>query len=134
MAARGKRPRARERSKVLDRLGHFCYWCGLRLIYVQDIPKKKRIAVEKAKIFWRGDNKIKWGWILTFDHVKPRSRGGKTRDNIVPCCFYCNMIRGKYQDRSFKKGNYSKKLKQYIIASWTGRVKEHWKSKIICGK
>ncbi len=32
---------------------------------------------------------------LTYDHVVPRSRGGKTRwDNIVTCCVACNRRKG----------------------------------------
>ena len=32
---------------------------------------------------------------LTFDHVVPRSRGGKTTwDNIVTACFKCNTKKG----------------------------------------
>jgi 5-methylcytosine-specific restriction endonuclease McrA len=32
---------------------------------------------------------------LSFDHVVPRSRGGKTTwENIVSCCFHCNSRKG----------------------------------------
>ena len=32
---------------------------------------------------------------LTYDHVIPRSRGGKTQwSNIVTCCIYCNRKKG----------------------------------------
>jgi 5-methylcytosine-specific restriction endonuclease McrA len=32
---------------------------------------------------------------LTYDHVVPRSRGGKTKwDNIVTCCIRCNRKKG----------------------------------------
>ena len=32
---------------------------------------------------------------LTYDHVLPKSRGGKTRwDNIVTCCIQCNRKKG----------------------------------------
>lgn len=32
---------------------------------------------------------------LTYDHVVPKSRGGKTEwDNIVTCCIECNMKKG----------------------------------------
>lgn len=40
---------------------------------------------------------------LTYDHVHPRSRGGKTEwDNIVTCCIECNRKKGGRTPREAK--------------------------------
>jgi 5-methylcytosine-specific restriction endonuclease McrA len=51
------------RVNIYARDGHRCQYCGARC----SIPE------------------------LTYDHVTPRSRGGRTTwDNIVSCCYACN--------------------------------------------
>ena len=35
---------------------------------------------------------------LTFDHVLPRSKGGRTSwENVVTACSYCNLLKGSYR-------------------------------------
>lgn len=55
------------RRNLFARDGHQCQYCG------GDFPPSQ----------------------LSFDHVMPRSRGGKTTwENIVSCCFRCNAKKG----------------------------------------
>lgn len=31
---------------------------------------------------------------IAFDHVFPRIKGGGNKDNLVPCCNFCNSYKG----------------------------------------
>ena len=67
MVKRPKTPIKFSRQNIYARDQYRCQYCG------------KRFASED----------------LTYDHVHPKSRGGKTRwDNIVTCCFPCNREKG----------------------------------------
>ena len=68
-----KRTVAFSRKNIFERDKYQCQYCGAK-------PPSKRAALK-----WMEDK------ALTFDHVVPRSRGGKTTwDNIVTCCSTCN--------------------------------------------
>lgn len=49
-----------------------CYWCGVRLT--------------------RGGTGRPTS--ATKDHLTPKSRGGNSRENKVPCCYRCNNRKG----------------------------------------
>ncbi len=67
---RVKKPVKFSRINIYARDGYKCQYCG----------KKEKIAD------------------LTYDHVLPKSRGGKTKwNNIVTCCYDCNS---KKRDRT----------------------------------
>ncbi len=68
------------RKNIFERDNYTCQYCGTK-------PPSKRAAIR-----WMEEK------ALTFDHIIPKSRGGKTIwENIVTCCQNCN---GKKRDRS----------------------------------
>ena len=72
-----KRNVAFSRKNIFERDNYQCQYCGTK-------PPTKRDALR-----WMEKK------ALTFDHVLPRSRGGKTTwDNIVTACFKCNAKKG----------------------------------------
>ena len=72
-----KRTVAFSRKNIFERDKYQCQYCGAR-------PPSKRAALK-----WMEDR------ALTFDHIVPRSKGGKTTwDNIVTCCHDCNKRKG----------------------------------------
>ncbi|MBW1772303.1 MAG: HNH endonuclease [Deltaproteobacteria bacterium] len=67
MVKRHKSPIKFSRQNIYARDRHRCQYCG------------NRHATEE----------------LTYDHVFPKSRGGKTEwENIVTCCIDCNRVKG----------------------------------------
>jgi len=67
MVKRPRRPVRFSRQNIYARDRHRCQYCG------------RRLPLED----------------LTYDHVLPRSRGGKTEwENIVTCCVTCNRKKG----------------------------------------
>ena len=68
-----KRTVSFSRKNIFERDKYTCQYCGIR-------PPSKRAALK-----WMEQK------ALTFDHVIPRSQGGKTTwDNIVTACYDCN--------------------------------------------
>jgi len=42
--------------------------------------------------------------MLTKDHIIPKVRGGPdVEENIQPCCWICNQLKGGLTDKEFKK-------------------------------
>lgn len=118
----------RVRRRVFGVKGHLCYWCGRKLVNFSDIQDSKRIKLKKHKVVWRGDHKIKEGWLATVDHVRPRSQGGKDKlDNLVPSCHQCNNIRSRFSDPGFMHKS-PEKRKKFILDTWTLRVRSWWLS------
>jgi len=65
------------RKNIFERDKFSCQYCGVK-------PPNKKTALK-----WMEDK------ALTFDHVIPRSQGGKTTwNNIVTCCLECNKRKG----------------------------------------
>src|SRR5438552_295759 len=61
------------------------------------VPHRSTLRFCRANVFRRDGYKCQYcgevlaGRLLTFDHVVPRARGGKTEwENIVTCCGPCN--------------------------------------------
>jgi 5-methylcytosine-specific restriction endonuclease McrA len=72
-----KRSVSFSRKNIFERDKYQCQYCKIK-------PPSKRTALK-----WIEDK------ALTFDHVVPRSRGGRTTwDNIVTACFNCNAKKG----------------------------------------
>ena len=70
------------RKNIFERDKYQCQYCGIK-------PPSKRVAFT-----WMEDK------ALTFDHVVPKSRGGKTTwTNIVTSCFKCNAKKGNRTPR-----------------------------------
>ena len=67
------------RKNIFERDHFQCQYCGIK-------PPSKRAALR-----WMEEK------ALTFDHILPRSRGGKTTwDNIVTSCHDCNKKKGNH--------------------------------------
>lgn len=122
----------RARKYALGRYGHSCYWCGLKLVNVSDIPDRNRIKLTWKMIVWRGDGKVKNGFIATVDHVKPffRSRQHEI-GKVVPSCTWCNQFRGRFLDVRFKSTYPSQKARIAYIKKFTNRVRKYQRSKKI---
>jgi len=87
--------------------------------------KKKKVKFSRAKIYARDRYKCQYcgksGKMddFTFDHVVPRSQGGRTVwENIVTCCTECNIRKG---NKSLKSAG-MKLLKEPIQPSWLPAV------------
>ena len=75
-----KREVSFSRKNIFERDKYTCQYCGTK-------PPSKRVALR-----WMEEKAI------TFDHIVPKSQGGKTTwGNIVTCCHTCNS---KKQDRT----------------------------------
>jgi 5-methylcytosine-specific restriction endonuclease McrA len=72
-----KRDVSFSRKNIFERDNFQCQYCGEK-------PPNKKGAVK-----WMEEK------ALTFDHIMPKSRGGKTTwENIVTCCSKCNRKKG----------------------------------------
>jgi 5-methylcytosine-specific restriction endonuclease McrA len=64
----------------------------------QYVPQNRPPVFTRFNLFLRDGFSCQYcgsGEDLTFDHVQPRSRGGKTSwDNIVTACSPCNLLKG----------------------------------------
>jgi hypothetical protein len=86
------KPLARQ---VLQRDRYHCRYCGVPVIYV-DEAQRLRTLFGAERFAMSQDNDIAHGTLRafynSFDHVTPRSRGGRnTADNIVTACYPCNF-------------------------------------------
>jgi len=101
---------------------------------------RKRVKFNRQNILARDRGKCQYCGIrypakeLTYDHVIPKSRGGKTRwENIVTCCVPCNLKKG---DKTPQEANMRIK-KQPMRPDWVPiftislskkTIPEPWKS------
>jgi 5-methylcytosine-specific restriction endonuclease McrA len=72
----------------------------VRLLHYDRIPRRT-VRFNRRNLFARDEHTCQYCGTdyppsqLSFDHVVPRSRGGKTTwENIVSCCFGCNSKKG----------------------------------------
>ncbi len=72
----------------------------VRLLHYDRIPRRT-VRFNRRNLFARDEHTCQYCGDdfppsqLSFDHVVPRSRGGKTTwENIVSCCFGCNSKKG----------------------------------------
>ena len=111
-AVRRRRPVVRfSRVNVMTRDGFECQYCGVRL------PMKQ----------------------LTYDHVRPRSRGGRTNwENVVTACRPCNHAKG---DRTPREANMPLRnspvkptwLPARSVSSGAGPIPETWRMWLAAG-
>lgn len=72
--------------------GHRCAYCGVRLV-VPGLDRKERPAWKEGQPNTGARRSYKFRR-ATFDHVVPKSAGGKDRwDNLVAACLWCNGYR-----------------------------------------
>jgi len=98
----------------------------VRLKEYADIPKTS-VKFNRKNLFKRDDFKCQYCGKkesfgeLTYDHVIPQSRGGRTTwSNIVACCFECNVNRKG--DKTPEEAD-MKLLKEPEAPSWTPHEK-----------
>ena len=94
----------RKAVRVGERLGFYCYWCGVPLVKVNTLPPESVIKLESGKVYYtkkvNGAVAQGWDYFMTIDHVQPISEGGKSNiDNLVPSCEPCNIGRKKGDNR-----------------------------------
>ncbi len=72
----------------------------IRLLDFDHLPRRS-VRLNRKSLFARDENRCQYcgrGFPvsqLSFDHVTPRSRGGRTIwENVVTCCFACNSKKG----------------------------------------
>ena len=72
----------------------------VRLLRYDRVPRRS-VRFNRRNLFARDEHVCQYCGVdfppsqLSFDHVIPRSRGGKTTwENIVSCCFTCNSRKG----------------------------------------
>lgn len=72
----------------------------VRLLHYDRVPRRT-VRFNRRNLFARDAHVCQYCGVdfppsqLSFDHVMPRSRGGKTTwENIVSCCFRCNTRKG----------------------------------------
>jgi 5-methylcytosine-specific restriction endonuclease McrA len=71
------------------------------VVVLKDYVKpQKRVAFTRFNLFLRDEFSCQYcggRGELTFDHVVPRSRGGRTTwDNVVAACAHCNLRKGSH--------------------------------------
>ena len=69
------------------------------VVVLKDYVKpRKRVAFTRFNLFLRDEFHCQYCWAtgdLTFDHVVPRVRGGRTSwENVVAACSRCNLQKG----------------------------------------
>jgi len=85
---------AKYETQVYQRDGYRCGYCAIRLVDTKVLMKMEKM-VGKKYFKVKGMNSERHGVALvlraTIDHIKPLSRGGRTRiDNLVTSCWSCN--------------------------------------------
>jgi 5-methylcytosine-specific restriction endonuclease McrA len=72
----------------------------IRLLRFDQLPRQS-VRLNRKNVFARDGNRCQYcgqdfpASQLSFDHVTPRSRGGKTDwENVVTCCLDCNSKKG----------------------------------------
>ena len=72
----------------------------IRLLGFDQAPRRS-VRLNRKNLFARDEHRCQYCGRalppsqLSFDHVTPRSRGGKTEwENVVTCCFKCNTQKG----------------------------------------
>jgi 5-methylcytosine-specific restriction endonuclease McrA len=115
MTGRRKKAIKFSRDNVFARDGGKCQYCGVRLVRSPDDPNG-----------------------FTYDHVIPRSKGGKTCwENVVTCCIPCNQKKGNRTPQQAGMRLLStpvkpKKLSESLRlrVEWRNGMPEGWKNYI----
>lgn len=102
-------------------------------------PKKKAIKFSRENIMIRDNWQCQYCSAklqhdtLTYDHVLPRSQGGKTSwDNVVACCYSCNQRKSNRTPQEAKMHLLNtpvrpKYLPNLFRMRWTESMPESWK-------
>lgn len=87
------------------------------------------LTKRQAKLKFREGILSSWGSLCaycgrpgdTLDHVRPRSRGGRTdRTNLICCCTACNRAKGSELDwrRWFRQQSWWSPYREHAIQRW----------------
>lgn len=81
--------------EVVARQGSSCFWCGIRVVRVAQIPQKNRLATKDSKIVYRSSNgETRREAVGTVDHlVRVTDGGDNSLENLVISCYPCNVER-----------------------------------------
>ena len=89
-------------------------------------------AFSKASVFLRDDYSCQYCGSkkdLTFDHVKPRKKGGKTTwENVATACYGCNSYKGSSSLKELKMKLINKPYKPTVY-ELQQKAKKHLKNK-----
>lgn len=82
--------------EVAVRQGSFCYWCGIRVIRVSEIPPTNRMHKNGGTILYYVGDELREEAVGTVDHLLRVSDGGSNSlVNLVISCYPCNQERDK---------------------------------------
>lgn len=73
-----------------------CMWCGITCFKVSYIPKQDIIKVHGPFCYVKENSKYApWNPlpVASLEHIVPKSKGGKDRNNIGVACVKCNSTR-----------------------------------------
>jgi 5-methylcytosine-specific restriction endonuclease McrA len=124
-------PTASERTRLIERYGYNCAFCGIPLIR-KEVRSAFNIAYPDAA-YWGDTNVTQHAgfqclW-LQYDHLLPHSRGGDSSiDNVVITCAPCNY--GRWQWTLDELGLIDPRTRDIIKTDWDGleRMISHTKS------
>lgn len=95
-AAKRRPVSAAQFTKVAVRQGCYCYWCGVRVVRISEIPQTNRMLKNGSKILYYVGDDLREAAVGTVDHLLRVSDGGdNSLANLVISCLQCNQEREK---------------------------------------
>lgn len=97
--ARGQR----KRRQVIARHGYHCWYCGVFVMPLAEIPKGFRLHVTTRRIYWYDpiSELVESAMAMTVDHIVSAYNGGTDEiSNLVPACTTCNKLKGKLENQN----------------------------------
>jgi 5-methylcytosine-specific restriction endonuclease McrA len=89
----------------------------------------RNIKVNRTRVYKRDNHECVYCGSkkqLTLDHVIPKSKGGRNEwNNLVTCCFKCNLKKG---DKTLEESKMVMKIKPYVpsILDDNGKLNKIW--------
>jgi len=85
---------ARKFKKVARLQGLCCFWCGIKVIRIAQIPQENRVSKNSSTIVYLTDRgEVCEKAFGTIDHlVRVADGGGNSLGNIVISCYPCNQM------------------------------------------
>lgn len=81
--------------KLQKRERNRCYWCGVEVIKIAEVPLQNRIKINRFTLVYADKKGIIEKPIATVDHLVRHSDGGSAKlSNTVLSCSECNFKRG----------------------------------------
>lgn len=75
--------------------GSFCFWCGIKVIRIAQIPQRNRLEKNDLSIVYLSDSgEVCEEAFGTIDHLVRVADGGRNNlGNLVISCYPCNQMR-----------------------------------------